>query len=178
MLFNRLLVQVSIRNANVHDCRFNKGLYIKYKPFKETEFTTTKTVKDTLSPEFDEKDSKVFGFDSVKQELLDWFDSGCITFQLMGRQEDSDPDSSRKRMTTKVCVTHSCFASLFGGLRDDRGHSLARMAYFARTFLKFDVCNPNQFLTKLIPFCLISSYLGLLYCGRLLFLAHYRAVFS
>lgn len=93
--------KVSIRNANVHDSRFNKGLYIRYKPFKETEFTTTKTVKDTLSPEFDEKDSKVFGFDNVKQDLLDWFDSGCITFQLMGRQEDSDPDSSRKRMTTK-----------------------------------------------------------------------------
>lgn len=116
--FNFLLVQVSIRNANVHDSRFNKGLYIKYKPFRETEFTTTKTVKDTLSPEFDEKDSKVFGFDSVKQELLDWFDSGCITFQLMGRQEDSDPESSRKRMTTKVCVTRSC------GLRDELGHFL------------------------------------------------------
>ena len=128
--FNFLLVQVSIRNANVHDSRFNKGLYIKYKPFRETEFTTTKTVKDTLSPEFDEKDSKVFGFDSVKQELLDWFDSGCITFQLMGRQEDSDPESSRKRMTTKVCVTRSC------GLRNELGHFLrhARMAYFARTF--------------------------------------------
>ena len=99
-------------------------MYIKYKPFKETEFTTTKTVKDTLSPEFDEKDSKVFGFDSVKQELLDWFDSGCITFQLMGRQEDSDPDSSRKRMTTKVCVTRSCGVSRFDGLRDELGHSL------------------------------------------------------
>lgn len=93
--------KVSIRNANVHDSRFNKGLYIRYKPFKETEFTVTTTVRDTLSPEFDEKDSKVFGFDSVKQELLDWFDSGCITFQLMGRQEDSDPDVTRKRMTTK-----------------------------------------------------------------------------
>ena len=124
MLFNLLWVQVSIRNANVHDSRFNKGLYIKYKPFKETEFTTTKTVKDTLSPEFDEKDSKVFGFDSVKQELLDWFDSGCITFQLMGRQEDSDPDSSRKRMTTKVCVTRSCGVSRFDELRDELGHSL------------------------------------------------------
>ena len=133
MIFNLLWVQVSIRNANVHDSRFNKGLYIKYKPFKETEFTTTKTVKDTLSPEFDEKDSKVFGFDSVKQELLDWFDSGCITFQLMGRQEDSDPDSSRKRMTTKVCVTRSFGASHFGGLRDVLRHPLrhARMAYFA-----------------------------------------------
>ena len=123
MLSTLLLVQVSIRNANVHDSRFNKGLYIKYKSFQETEFATTKTVKDTLSPEFDEKDSKVFHFDVVKQDLLDWFDSGCITFQLMGRQEDSDPDSSRKRMTTKVCVTRSCGASRFRGLRDTIRHA-------------------------------------------------------
>lgn len=94
--------QVTIRNANVHDGRFNKGLYLRYRPFKETEYSTTKTVKETLSPEFDEKDSKVFHFDAVKQDLLDWFDSGCITFQLMGRQEDSDPDITRTRMTTKV----------------------------------------------------------------------------
>ena len=128
-------MQVSIRNANVHDSRFNKGLYIRYKSFQETEFTTTKTVKDTLSPEFDEKDSKVFGFDSVKQDLLDWFDSGCITFHLMGRQEDSDPDSSRKRMTTKVWIRRSCGASRFLGLRDEptemKSLSL-RMAYFER----------------------------------------------
>ena len=97
-----LVIQVSIRNANVYDSRFNKGLYIKYKPYQETEFTTTKTVKDTLSPDFDAKDAKVFHYDVVKQELLDWFDSGCITFQLMGRQEDSDPDATRTRMTTKV----------------------------------------------------------------------------
>lgn len=117
MLTSFLVMQVTIRNANVHDSRFNKGLYIKYKSFQETEFTTTKTVKDTLSPEFDENDSKVFHFDVVKQELLDWFDSGCITFQLMGRQEDSDPDSSRKRMTTKVSM-HETF-SRFLGLCDE-----------------------------------------------------------
>ena len=104
------VMQVTIRNANVYDSRFNKGLYIKYKPFKETEFTTTKTVKDTLSPEFDEKDAKVFHFEVVKQDLLEWFDSGCIIFQLMGRQEDSDPDATRTRMTTKVRT--SIFLSL------------------------------------------------------------------
>ena len=89
-------------------------------------------MKDTLSPEFDEKDSKVFHFDVVKQELLDWFDSGCITFQLMGRQEDSDPDSSRKRMTTKVCVTPSCGASSLRGVRCELGHS--RMSHFGRIY--------------------------------------------
>lgn len=114
-------MQVTIRNANVYDSRFNKGLYIKYKPFKETEYTTTKTVKDTLSPEFDEKDSKVFHFDVVKQDLLEWFDSGCITFQLMGRQEDSDPDATRTRMTTKV-RRRSCGASRTPGLRDEVAH--------------------------------------------------------
>ena len=98
--FSSLSLQVTIRNAIVHDARFNKGLYIKYKPFKETEFTSTSVVKATLEPEFNH--SQVFHFDEVKQELLDWFDSGCISFQLFGRQEDSDPDSTRTRMTTKV----------------------------------------------------------------------------
>ena len=93
-------LQVTIRNAIVHDARFNKGLYIKYMPFKETEFTSTSVVKGTLEPEFNH--SQVFHFEEVKQELLDWFDGGCIAFQLFGRQEDSDPDSTRTRMTTKV----------------------------------------------------------------------------
>jgi len=91
--------KVTIRNATVHDARFNKGLYIKYKPFRETEFTATEEVKGTLSPEF--KHSKVFHFDKIGQEHLDWFDAGCIAFQLYGRQEDTDPDSTRTRMTTK-----------------------------------------------------------------------------
>lgn len=91
--------KVTIRNAIVHDARFNKGLYIKYMPFKETEFTSTSVVKGTLEPEFNH--SQVFHFEEVKQELLDWFDGGCIAFQLFGRQEDSDPDSTRTRMTTK-----------------------------------------------------------------------------
>ena len=69
-------------------------------PFKETEFTSTSVVKATLEPEFNH--SQVFHFEEVKQELLDWFDGGCIAFQLFGRQEDSDPDSTRTRMTTKV----------------------------------------------------------------------------
>lgn len=99
------MAQVTIRNATVHDAKFNKGLYIKYRPFKETEFTSTKSVAGTLSPEFNH--SKVFHFDSVKQDHLDWFDTGCIAFQLFGHQEDSDPDATRSRMTTKVriCLT-------------------------------------------------------------------------
>jgi len=80
-------------------------LYIKYKPFRETEFTATEEVKGTLSPEF--KHSKVFHFDKIGQEHLDWFDAGCIAFQLYGRQEDTDPDSTRTRMTTKV-LAYSC----------------------------------------------------------------------
>ncbi|XP_068725304.1 kinesin-like protein KIF28 [Montipora capricornis] len=91
--------KVTIRNATVHDAKFNKGLYIKYKPFRETDFTTTKTVEGTLSPEFNH--STVFHFDSITPEHLEWFDTGCIAFQLYGRQEDSDPDAARSRMTTK-----------------------------------------------------------------------------
>lgn len=91
--------KVTIRNAKVHDKKFNKGLYIKYKPFKEDEFTTTETAMNTQFPEFNH--SKRFDFQSVTQEHLDWFDQGCISFLLYGRQEDSDPDATRTRMTTK-----------------------------------------------------------------------------
>lgn len=95
---------MTIRNAKVHDKKFNKGLYIKYKPFKEDEFTTTETAMNTQFPEFNH--SKRFDFQSVTQEHLDWFDQGCISFLLYGRQEDSDPDATRTRMTTKVQNRH------------------------------------------------------------------------
>ena len=123
-------IQVTIRNAIVHDAKFNKGLYIKYKPFQETEYTTTKVVTNTLTPEFNH--SQVFHFDKVTDSILEWFESGCITFQLYGRQEDSDPDATRTRMTTKVLQLNYlqivCLQELllFGKTKANRNLACAR----------------------------------------------------
>ena len=73
---------------------------MKFKSYNEEELTETPTKTGTLSPEFNF--SKVFSFSAITQEHLDWFENGCITFMLYGKQEDSVPDSRLMKMTTKV----------------------------------------------------------------------------
>ena len=94
------MYKVTIRNAEIQKAKYCKGLYVKYKSYQEDEFTQTPSKADTLSPEFNH--SKVFSFTAITQEHLDWFENGCITFMLYGKQEDSIPDSRLMKMTTKV----------------------------------------------------------------------------
>ena len=44
--------KVQTKSADVHKARFSKGLQVKYKVFKDNEYTETKMIKGTLSPEF------------------------------------------------------------------------------------------------------------------------------
>ena len=144
-------MQVTIRNATVHDAKFNKGLYIKYKPFRENEDTQTKTVTGTLSPEFNH--SKVFHFDSITQDHLEWFDAGCIAFQLFGRQEDSDPDAARSRMTTKVRIhLHSHITTCF--TRSEFRKLLCGNALFSTLGLKIPrhIFDQSELKAKLVMF--------------------------
>ena len=57
-------------------------------------------IKGTLEPEFNH--SKVFGFNCVTDEHLEFFDHGCITLMLYGNQEDVKPDPRFMKMSTKV----------------------------------------------------------------------------
>jgi len=91
--------KVTLRNGEVHKSRFSKGIYVKYKTQNDDEYTVTETKVNTLSPEFNH--GKIFSIPKVTQETLDWFDSGCITFLMYGRQEDTVPDPKLSKMTTK-----------------------------------------------------------------------------
>ncbi|KAK3716103.1 hypothetical protein QZH41_019651 [Actinostola sp. cb2023] len=91
--------KVTLRTGEIHKSRFSKGIYVKYKTQNDETFTMTETKVNTLSPEFNH--TKIFSIPKVTQETLDWFDSGCITFLMYGRQEDTLADPKLAKMTTK-----------------------------------------------------------------------------
>ncbi|XP_064640023.1 kinesin-like protein KIF28 isoform X2 [Lineus longissimus] len=91
--------KVTIRGAEVNKARFSKGLMIKYKVFKDGEYTVTPTIKGTLTPEF--KHSRIISYPSITEEHLEYFDNGSITFLLYGLQEDSKTDPKLQKMTTR-----------------------------------------------------------------------------
>ena len=94
--------QVTIRSATVKKGRFSKGLKVKYKVFKDEDYTETSMIKGTLEPEFNH--SKVFSFNCITDEHLEFFDYGCITLMLFGNQEDVKPDPRFTKMSTKVNI--------------------------------------------------------------------------
>ena len=59
-------------------------------------------IKGTLEPEFNH--SKVFSFNCITDEHLEFFDHGCITLMLFGNQEDVKPDPRFTKMSTKVNI--------------------------------------------------------------------------
>lgn len=75
----------------------------------ETEPAETPVVKDTLAPEFNH--SKIFSFLSITDDHLEWFDSGCITFFVFGKQIDTVSDGRLLKMSTKVGLRYysKCF---------------------------------------------------------------------
>ena len=78
---------------------------MQYKTYDQTEeYTKSPVVKDSLSPEFNH--STVFSFPAIRDEHLEWFESGCITLMLYAIQEASVADARLSKMTTKVqcCV--------------------------------------------------------------------------
>ncbi|CAB3998979.1 kinesin KIF28P [Paramuricea clavata] len=92
--------KVTIRTAEVHNSRFSKGLYVQYKTYDQSEeYTKSPVVKDCLSPEFNY--STIFSFPAIRDEHLEWFDTGCITLMMYAIQEDSLADARLSKMTTK-----------------------------------------------------------------------------
>ena len=95
-----LKFKVHIRSAEVNKARFAKGVKLKYRVFNDDDFVETNTMKGTLSPEFNH--SKIFSYEKITNEHLEFFESGCITFLLYGLQEDTLADNRMVKMTTKV----------------------------------------------------------------------------
>ncbi|XP_076469926.1 kinesin-like protein KIF28 isoform X2 [Babylonia areolata] len=93
--------KVAVRQADIHKARFSKGVMVKYKVpiVEDKEYTETKMVAGTLSPVFNH--SRIIGIDKIKQVHLDYFDQGCITFCVYGKQEDMDGDPKLAKLTTK-----------------------------------------------------------------------------
>lgn len=78
---------------------------MKYKVsiVQDIEFTETKLITGTLSPEFNH--SRIISIPKIGQEHLDFFDIGCITFCVYGKQEDTEGDPKLVKLTTKVRTT-------------------------------------------------------------------------
>ncbi|XP_061166469.1 kinesin-like protein KIF28 isoform X2 [Saccostrea echinata] len=93
--------KLTIENANIHKSRFSKGILVKYsvKNNGKVEEVKTPTVKNTLTPTFNH--SKVISIPKLKQENLDFFESGCITLSMYGIQEDTLPDPKLLKLNTR-----------------------------------------------------------------------------
>ncbi|XP_062573408.1 kinesin-like protein KIF28 isoform X5 [Saccostrea cucullata] len=106
--------KLTIENANIHKSRFSKGILVKYsvKNNGKVEEVKTQTVKNTLTPTFNH--SKVISIPKLKQENLDFFESGCITLSVYGIQEDTLPDPKLLKLNTRELRE----ASMYQELRD------------------------------------------------------------
>ncbi|EDV21287.1 uncharacterized protein TRIADDRAFT_30614, partial [Trichoplax adhaerens] len=102
--------KVTIRNAEIHKARFSKGLTVKYRCYNEETLTQTETKSGTLSPEYNH--TRIVTLATITQDHLDWFDQGCVTLQMFGRQEDSVADPRLLKMSTKVNYNYDIRCSL------------------------------------------------------------------
>ncbi|CAK8695890.1 unnamed protein product [Clavelina lepadiformis] len=91
--------KIQIRTCEINNSRFTKGTYVKYKTYADEAIVKTRVVKETLSPEFNH--SRVVAIPSVTQDHLDYFDNGSVTFFVYACQEDTPPNPSVKKLTTK-----------------------------------------------------------------------------
>ena len=91
---------MQVRSAEIDKTRYSRGIRCAYTVRGEPNPVETPVVKDTLCPEF--KHSHLVKINSVDADLLEYFNSGCITFSLYGRQEDAMADQRLAKMTTRV----------------------------------------------------------------------------
>lgn len=99
LLGKEFTFKIVTRSLNIKKARFSKGLFVKYKVFKDEDYVKTDTIKGTLTPEF--KHTKIYHFPKITQEHLDFFENGCVSFLVYGIQEDTSGDKKLSKMTTK-----------------------------------------------------------------------------
>jgi hypothetical protein len=108
---------VTIKSADITKVRYSRGVNVRYTVLGK-EMTVTPTVSGT-NPVFNH--SAIFKFDKVPhgsfaqsiqhlklltgsqvgQELLDWFETGCLSLLVYAAQEDPKPSACRPTLTTK-----------------------------------------------------------------------------
>ncbi|GAB1601979.1 hypothetical protein Ahia01_000476500 [Argonauta hians] len=89
--------KVTIKDASVYTKRFMKGLKVSYRLNPKAVFTETDMVRGMLNPVFNH--SKVFTFDPLTAEHIDFFTTGSITFWMYAAQQD-DPSTAAATTTT------------------------------------------------------------------------------
>ncbi|BFZ12722.1 hypothetical protein BsWGS_15761 [Bradybaena similaris] len=91
--------KISIRSADIYKTRYSKGIKVKYRLLNDKDFTETKMLTGTLTPEFCH--NRVVSIPKLKSEHLEFFESNSITFLVYGKQEDSAADHKFSKLTTK-----------------------------------------------------------------------------
>jgi kinesin family protein 1 len=92
---------VTIRSAEIHSVRYDQGIQIKYAVKDDDHLTETDVVKG-LKPQFSHH--RIITISKIKEEHLEFFENGFITFLVYGKQVDIEPDKRLMKMTTRVCV--------------------------------------------------------------------------
>ncbi|CAF3662340.1 unnamed protein product [Adineta steineri] len=92
--------KIFMRFIEINDERYNKGLRIRYKVFNELEFSETNVIcRHTVCANI--KQSRIITIPNVDNNWLDFFENGCIIFQILAVQEESKPDTGLLKMTTR-----------------------------------------------------------------------------
>lgn len=104
-----LFYQISVKTVIVNKPRFTKGVTVKYKVsiVNDKEFTETKMISGAHINHFNH--TRVITISKIKQEHLDFFEQGSITFCVYGKQEDTGPAFKLSKMTTKVIILFILF---------------------------------------------------------------------
>ncbi|UJR26288.1 hypothetical protein I4U23_007626 [Adineta vaga] len=92
--------KITLRYIEINDERHNKGLRIRYKVFNELEWSETNVIcRHTVCANI--KQSRIVTIPNVDHNWLDFFENGCIIFQIFALQEESKPDTRLFKMTTR-----------------------------------------------------------------------------
>ncbi|KAH9515666.1 Kinesin-like protein kif28p [Bulinus truncatus] len=91
--------KIIIKTAELYKSRYNLGIKIKYKLLNDKDFTETKLMTGTNTPNFNH--SRVVHIENLKSEHLEFFETHSITFLVFGKQEDSPGDPKLSKLSTK-----------------------------------------------------------------------------
>lgn len=90
---------INIASAEVQKTRHRHGLYVTFQCHGDEAPTQTPVIGDTLNPQFNF--SKIFSYPAVNEQILEWFEQGCVTFYLYGKQNDEVSDVRMQKISTK-----------------------------------------------------------------------------
>ncbi|UJR22741.1 hypothetical protein I4U23_025773 [Adineta vaga] len=92
--------KVTMNYIEINDERYNKGLRIRHKIFNENEFSETNIIcRNATCARI--KQTRIVTINSIDEDWLNFFENGCIVFQIFAVQEESKSSAKLYRMTTR-----------------------------------------------------------------------------